>query len=604
MVRIDVMGTFAAATPEGPLAFETRSAAGVLAYAALARGRPVSRNDLAAALWPERDPTVARANLRKAVQRVRQALPDPEAFLTPGSDLILDPTKVETDLDRADRLHRTFVLASRQPDGIAALAEEWNIRRRPLLEGWDDDWIVPFRQRATVRANDLGADLACAYEAVGDMDAALGVWRAILERVPAHAQALGSALRLESALRGPQQAADLARTAQLHFRDELGVEMPQELRRTIRDYGMGSLEPVPPPEFLRKRSELYLLARLFESSLNGNRTAALQLLVDECTFATIVAHPRAMLSLLTLALERTEGVTPTRLAVARLAAVAACWSGQFEIGHRWTDYLIAEIPEGELLHGTTLAMKGFMQFEQRDFEGARTTLVAAVRSLQGSGHDAMALKAECNLQGVSWHTGDFGPAIDCYQRTLAAFEGDAANQEVIGISLGNLCYVYLSMERWDEAAEMGRRCVEAIDPRSGNAWIAYGPLGLALFMRGDEAEGLRLIRRALTDTLGEGIPRYNQIALDYAVIALARSGRERAGRCLLEAAVERRAALRHAHSPAERGLILATTKLDPHGPTLAENPLSGQPAATLSEWACEELERLIRRTDGALAPVG
>ena len=125
----------------------------------------------------------------------------------------------------------------------------------------------------------------------------------------------------------PQQAADLARTAQLHFRDELGVEMPQELRRTIRDYGMGSLEPVPPPEFLRKRSELYLLARLFEASLSANRTAGLQLLIEECTFARIVAHPRAMLSLVTLALERTEGASEARLAVARLAITAAGWSG-------------------------------------------------------------------------------------------------------------------------------------------------------------------------------------------------------------------------------------------------------------------------------------
>ena len=597
MVRIDVMGPFSAASPAGAVTFETRSAAAVLAYAALARGQPVSRNAVAAALWPGRDSASARANLRKAAQRIRAAIPNADVLLTQGGDLLLDPTVVETDLDHADRLHRTYVLASRRPEGTAALAGEWEIRRRVLLEGWDEEWIDPFRQRAALRANDLGADLACAHEAVGDLDAALAVWRVILERVPAHVQALGSALRLESALRGPQQAADLARTAQLHFRDELGVEMPQELRRTIRDYGMGSLEPVPPPEFLRKRSELYLLARMFEASLKGNRAAALGLLVEECTFALIVAHPRAMLSLLTLALERTEGDSPARLSVARLAATAAGWSGQFEVGHRWADFLIATLPPGDIGHGMALTQKGFMQFEQRDFEAARETMERAVRVLLDGGYKDAAIRAEGTLQGVNWHTGDFAPALACYRRCAELYEHDEASRTVFANVLGNLCYVYLSMGRWDEAVEAGRRCVAASTLHSGHAWVAFGPLGLALFMRGERVEGLRLIARALADTLAEDIPRFNQIALDYAAIVLARSDRERAARCLLSAAVERRAALHHAHSPAERGLITMTTNLDPGALPPADNPLSGQAAATLSEWACEELDRLARGED-------
>ena len=595
MVRIDVMGPFAAASSEGAVAFETRSASAVLAYAALARGRPVSRNDVAAALWPSREPSVARANLRKAVQRVRQAFPEVEPLVASGGDLILDPERVETDLDHADRLHRTSVLASRQPEGTTALVAEWAIRRRTLLEGWDEAWIGPFRMRAATRANDLGADLACAHEAVGDLHAALGVWRAILDRVPAHAQALGSALRLEAALHGPQQAADLARAAQRQFRDELGVEMPQTLRRTIRDYGMGSLEPVPPPDFLRKRSELYLLARLFEASLSANRTTGLRLLVEECTFARLVAHPTAMLSLLSLALERTEGTSETRLAAARLAASAAGWSGQFEIGHRWADFLVGALPPTDPGYGVALGQRGFMQFEQRDFEGARRTLEGAVRTLRDAGHADAALRAEGNLQAVHWHSGDFEPALVCYRRCVDVYEADEANRAAFVSALGNLCYVYLAMGRWDEAIEMGRRCVATADPQSGHAWVVYGPLGLALFMRDERAEGLRLIGLALAETLGEGVPRFNQIALDYAAIGLARSGLERAARCLLHAAVERRAVLRHAHSPAERGLIARTTGLDPNDPPPTENPLSGQSAATLSEWACEELERLARR---------
>ena len=155
MVRIDVMGPFTATRSDGAVAFQTRSAAAVVAYAALARGRPVPRNAVSTALWPEREPASARTNLRKAVQRVRQALPESEILLTPGGDLLLDTALVETDLDRADRLHRTFVLATRQPEGTAALAQEWEIRRRTLLEGWEDAWIEPLsgaRRRASERS--------------------------------------------------------------------------------------------------------------------------------------------------------------------------------------------------------------------------------------------------------------------------------------------------------------------------------------------------------------------------------------------------------------------------------------------------------------------
>ena len=244
-----------------------------------------------------------------------------------------------------------------------------------------------------------------------------------------------------------------------------------------------------------------------------------------------------------------------------------------------------------------------MQFEQRDFEGARAALEESMRTLRRAGYEDMAMKAEGNLHGVHWHTGEFEPAIVYYRRFVEIYEGDEANHMAYANALGNLCYVYLSIGRWDEAVEAGRRCVATSDHHSGHAWVVYGPLGLALFQRGERVEGLRLIGRALAETLSEGIPRFNQIALDYAVIALARSGLDRVAQCLLHAAVERRTALRHAHSPAERGLIRMTTDLDPSDPPPSDNPLSGQPAATLSEWACEEIERLIRRENLALGAV-
>lgn len=593
MVTIDVLGPFSVATDAGAVAFEARSAAALVAFVALGRGRPLSRDAVSAALWPDHDPVSARTNLRKALQRVRKASPDHEIIAADGDALAL--VGAEIDLDRAERLHRTFLLATRQPEGTAALAQEWALRSRTLLEGWDDDWIEPHRQRATVAALELGADLARSYEATGDFENALVAWREILARVPHHAQALQSALRLETTLHGSEQASDLARNARLYFRDELGIAMPQELQRAVRDFGMGALEPVPPPDSLRKRSELYLLARLFESNLAANQSEALALLARECTFPRALEHPRAMLSLLTLALEKTRGTSTERLQVAAVAATVASWTSEFEVGHRWCDFVLDSTHAENPLHGTILGMKGFMVGEAGDFAAAREILARAERLLRDQGPSDEAMRATIRLAGMHWHLLDFEPALRMYQSVVeeAGARVGAPESACLGAAHGNLCFVYSILGRWEEAVRHGRETMARVDDSPAYGWTVSAPLGLSLRQRGERAEGLRLIRRSLASTLREGMPRFNQISLDFAAVALAVEGRERAARCLLDANIPHQAALRRSRSQAEAMLVRTVAGIDPDAPFEGENPLRGQSAATLSEWACEELDRLI-----------
>ncbi len=597
MVRISLLGHFAAATDEGPIVFEARSAAALVAFVALARDRSVSRDAVAAALWPGHEGVSARTNLRKAIQRVRKATPGREFLVADGEELFL--RDVETDLDRADRLHRTFLLATRQPEGTASLAQEWEIRSKTLLAGWDDEWIVPHRERAAVTALDLGSDLARSQEAMGELAAALDAWREILARVPHHAMALQNALRLEKGLHGPERAADFARSAQLHFRDELGIEMPHELRRALRDFGLGGLEPVPPPDALRKRSELYLLARMFESNLASNRTEALSLLARECTLPKALEHPRAMLSLLTLALERTEGGSPERLQIASIAVSVASWTSEFEVGHRWCDFVIGSTDATNPLHGNMLSMRGFMIGEAGDFPTSRDVLAQAHRILLEQGPSDEATRAAIRLAGPHWHLLEFETSIGMYDAVLAS---TATRTDTVGMGFraaahGNLCFVYSVVGAWEETAFHGRETIRCSEEHPSYGWIVVAPLGLALLNRGERVEGLRMIRRSLANTLREGMPRFNQICLDYAAVALAVEGREHAARCLLDANVPHQAALRRSRSLAEAHLVQRVAGIDPSAPFVGENPLRGQSAATLSEWACEELDRLAARVE-------
>lgn len=599
MYRIDVLGPFAMIAPDGPVVFEAKTAAAVVAMVALAKGRAAPRDVVAAALWPDHDEVGARTNLRKALHRVRKATPGGEPLLAEGDALRLDGELVETDLDRIDRLHRTFLLAARQPEGLAALIEEWELRRQPLLEGWEGEWIEPYRIQANMEANDLAAELAVAHEAMGDSRAALAVWHEILERVPHHAQGLQNAMRLELQLRGRERAAELARSARLLFHEDLGIEMPLELRRAIREFRSGGLEPVPPPDFLRKRSELHLLARMFEANLMDNGTEALALLARECTIAQSLAHPRTMLSLLTLALEKTRGTSPERIQVAALAATTASWASQYEIGHRWSDFVLESVPDTELLHGRVLGMKGFMLFEQRDYEGAERALDRAMEVLRAQGMDDDAARAGIARAGVHWHQEEFEPAITLYEAAKA--QGGERTDEIAllmrGSASSNLCFVNTTLGRWAESIPHGRYAMRLAEEHPALGCVVPGPLGLALYAHGAEGEGLRLMGRGLASTLREGMLRFNQITLDFAAIALARSGRTRVAQCLLHANAAHRAALRHVRSPAERRLILSAAGLDPEAAPEKANPLAGQSAATLSEWACEELDRLAQRVE-------
>src|SRR5436309_1425149 len=119
MYRVEVLGPFRMTDGDGcVVAFEARSAAAVVALLTLAKGHALTRNDVASTLWPDQDEATARTNLRKAIQRVRKATLDQPPLESDGDFLSLAARQVQTDLEEAERLHRTFLLAAREDEGV------------------------------------------------------------------------------------------------------------------------------------------------------------------------------------------------------------------------------------------------------------------------------------------------------------------------------------------------------------------------------------------------------------------------------------------------------------------------------------------------------
>ena len=125
-----------------------RQARLLLAYLLLNRTRPVGRDELIGALWPEQPPVSQDAALRTLLSRVRSALGP--AVLSGRSELALTlPEPIWVDLEAAGHELQRALAALEQADarGAWALAQvPLNIASRGLLPGTQANWLEPRRR--------------------------------------------------------------------------------------------------------------------------------------------------------------------------------------------------------------------------------------------------------------------------------------------------------------------------------------------------------------------------------------------------------------------------------------------------------------------------
>lgn len=225
----------------GPVSFDTRKATAVLALLAV-RDHELSRERLAALLWPEADAARARASLRRTLS-VTAAAAGPGLRVTRAS-VALDPGRVWVDvtdfetlaagpdtgaLDRAARLYRDDFLA-----GFAL---------RGCLEF--DDWQAATADRLRQRLAAVLERLVTACSAAGDLDRAVAHaqrWQAL---DPLHEPAYQALIRLLG-WTGQRSAALRQYRALVRILDtELAVRPLPETTRLYDDVRAGRLAAAP-----------------------------------------------------------------------------------------------------------------------------------------------------------------------------------------------------------------------------------------------------------------------------------------------------------------------------------------------------------------------
>lgn len=585
-MRISLFGRFEVRRGDSPESFEARTAAELVATLALRHGRLVSRAELAATLWPDSDPRLADISLRKALQRARRVVD----LRVEGRNVGLSPD-IETDLDTFERLHRTYQLSPASPEGLASLRKEWEMVRRPLLEGWDSEWIEPMRLRYRFYADEIGCELAHALEDGGNERDALAVWRGVLDASPKHVEALQNTLRLESTLNKGLGAAAILRTV-LPNLDGDDLEMvPKELRRIVEAMREGREDRLEPPEHFRQRGQQLLLAGLLEANLRSQGREGLAFLARECHSPLGQRHPRAMLRILHTALRASPSSTPEWFDLARQLVYLAGVCSEFDLGHRWADQVIERSKETDLNHISVVGMKGFMCFEQRRFEEAEVLMQRALELSRGLEDPNTHQRAQLRLAGLWFHLERYDEAIDAFDRVRAATERSSRPEDVdtfVWAQLNHACLELVRLE-WTRALERAESCRHLL----GEAVLAFRfhpmVLGLARVMTGDRSHGLRDLAQGVGLMHEERLTRLNHLAVEFAAIALVADGHERLGRSVLDAVVDHRMALQHERSPAERAMILATTGTSAEH-RLEDNALRMQPLGALNQLLLEALD--------------
>lgn len=178
----------------------------LLAYLAVRGARPVSRDQLLATLWPERDTGCGRRLLNLAVHAVRQAV-GREAIHSVQDGLVLDPACVTSDVAQ-------FETALERHDWSRAVA----VYHGPFLEGFHlpasppfDSWLDTTRTRLAARYAALLERHAREHEGEGDWRGAAEWWRRLADLDRGNGTVVRRLMLALEAMRDPARALEQAR---------------------------------------------------------------------------------------------------------------------------------------------------------------------------------------------------------------------------------------------------------------------------------------------------------------------------------------------------------------------------------------------------------
>lgn len=204
----------------------------LLAYLVLHRQAAQSRQRIAFHLWSESTDEQARANLRKELSRLRHALPNSDEFLRvdtktlqwlPNGNFTLDVAEFEAAVKAAEPTDRSTIRAK--------LERAIELYRGDLLPDWDDEWVLPERQRLQQMHVRILERLVNVLEGQHDYQAALIYARQMLRVDVLNEATYAALMRLYSLSGDRAKALQIYHQCMTVLREELGIDPSLTTRR-------------------------------------------------------------------------------------------------------------------------------------------------------------------------------------------------------------------------------------------------------------------------------------------------------------------------------------------------------------------------------------
>jgi DNA-binding SARP family transcriptional activator len=296
-IRISLLGRFevhAGDTLVLDRSWSRRKAASLLKLLALQTTRSLHREQVMDALWPDLDPAAAANNLHKNLHHLRGALAPhlapheaPATLIALTGEVVALAPEVWVD---CQAFRQQAEVARAVGNDIALHEAALALYGGPLLpEDVYEDWAQAARDALQLLYVALLGDAGTLYEAQGQPERAIELWRRVLDADSVHETAHRTLMRLYAQAGSRHRALRQYQQCREALQRELGVEpdpATEQVHRAILDgtalpaagfeapvatSATARREPLPP--FFGRERELELAEELLESVLAGRGQA-------------------------------------------------------------------------------------------------------------------------------------------------------------------------------------------------------------------------------------------------------------------------------------------------------------------------------------------
>jgi tetratricopeptide (TPR) repeat protein len=495
--------------------------------------------------------------------------------------------------EELDTLYRLGLKQLEQGALPEALDRYWEQIAEPLFPHWPAPFFEAIATRYRLQCAELGLDLARTWEEHGNLTRARAILIRLLEINPKMVEATKHLLRLEYLEKGEDASLTLASAVQDRFNSGGIGSTPAEIERVIVSIRKHTVERLPKPEIVEKRSHVLLLTRLFEENLKSGDQASLDLLVSSANESVLRDHPRAFLGLAELAIRNSTGYSDSRCKLVWLAIRLASYCSEYVAGTAICDLVLNDPNAPGDLVQTTHRMKAFMLFEQRRYDSALEGARQAIEMASQQGLEFHRIVSVQNLGGILAHMGQFSEAERCFDEVMAAFDTLAADQVLMiePLVAVNRCLLYTALGDYKRAIGAFEHAKEEPGQESVYRGIGAAWYGYSLIRDGRVLEAVDVILPSVAYSHRHGFRRQLQIGIDFLAVSMGALGLRAEAQTMLDACAVHRKALHHDRSNLEIAVICQVEGLRPEPHSWETALYANDPLSSLIKFGTDALER-------------